>query len=56
MIEPDHEKIAISRQCELSGLSRASYYYESQRDDSYTDADRRELRHFKKEEGVNGEQ
>ncbi len=35
MIEPDHEKIAISRQCELSGLSRASYYYESQRDDSY---------------------
>lgn len=35
MIEPDHEKIAISRQCELLGLSRASYYYESQRDDTY---------------------
>jgi len=35
MIEPDHDKIAISRQCELLGLSRASYYYESQRDDSY---------------------
>jgi len=35
MIEPDHDKIAISRQCELLGLSRSSYYYESQRDDSY---------------------
>jgi len=35
MIEPDYEKIAISRQCELLGLSRASYYYKSQRDDIY---------------------
>jgi putative transposase len=37
MIEPGHEKIAIGRQCELLGLSRASYYYESRRDDSYND-------------------
>jgi hypothetical protein len=35
MIERDHEEIAIGRQCELLGLSRASYYYESQRDDGY---------------------
>lgn len=27
--------IPISRQCELLGLSRSSYYYESERDDSY---------------------
>jgi hypothetical protein len=27
--------IAISRQCELLGLYRSSYYYSSQRDDSY---------------------
>ncbi|HUM82001.1 MAG TPA: IS3 family transposase, partial [Methanothrix sp.] len=35
MIEPKHKKITISRQCDLIGISRASYYYESQRDDSY---------------------
>ena len=27
MIEPEEQEIAISRQCELIGLSRASYYY-----------------------------
>ncbi len=35
MIEPKSKKITISRQCDLLGISRASYYYESQRDDSY---------------------
>ncbi len=35
MIEPRHKEITVSRQCDLIGLSRASYYYESQRDDSY---------------------
>lgn len=27
--------LSISRQCELLGLSRASYYYRSERDDRY---------------------
>lgn len=35
MIEPGHNKITVSRQCELLGLCRASYYYESVKDDSY---------------------
>jgi putative transposase len=35
LIEPEHAMIPISRQCELLGLSRASYYYRSERDDSY---------------------
>ena len=35
MIEPRHEMIPITRQCELLGLSRSSYYYVSDRDDSY---------------------
>ena len=26
MIEPEHEQLSISRQCELIGLPRASYY------------------------------
>jgi len=37
MIEPRHKKITIRCQCDLIGLSRASYYYESDRDDSYND-------------------
>ena len=37
MIEPEHRKITISRQCELLELSRAAYYYESNRDDSYNE-------------------
>lgn len=28
MIEPDHASLSVSRQCELLGLPRASYYYE----------------------------
>lgn len=28
MIEPEHERISIVRQCELLGVSRAGYYYE----------------------------
>jgi len=35
MIEPGNDKITVSRQCDLLGLCRASYYYESVRDDSY---------------------
>ncbi len=30
MIEPDHPPIRIARQCELLGLSRFTYYYQSQ--------------------------
>ncbi|MFH1076983.1 MAG: IS3 family transposase, partial [Pseudomonadota bacterium] len=37
MIEREHKKITIQRQCDLMGFSRASYYYESDRDDSYND-------------------
>jgi putative transposase len=29
-IEPDHPEVPIGRQCELLGLSRSSYYYQSQ--------------------------
>jgi putative transposase len=35
LIEPEHIMIPISRQCELLDFSRASYYYRSERDDSY---------------------
>lgn len=35
MIDLEHREITISRQCELLELPRASYYYESNRDDSY---------------------
>lgn len=35
MIEPKHERITISRQCELIGLPRASYYYAPRGEDSY---------------------
>jgi len=37
MIDLEHREITISRQCELLGLPRASYYYESNRDDSYNE-------------------
>lgn len=37
MIEPRHERISITRQCELLRLSRSSYYYVSERDDSYNE-------------------
>lgn len=32
MIEPLHKHIRISRQCDLIGLPRASYYYASKGD------------------------
>ena len=35
MIEPNSKVIPLSRQCELLGLSRSSYYYFSRRDESY---------------------
>ncbi|MDY6972888.1 MAG: hypothetical protein SV775_11220 [Thermodesulfobacteriota bacterium] len=35
LIDPGNAMIPISRQCELLGLCRSSYYYESRRDDSY---------------------
>jgi putative transposase len=28
LIEPEHERLSVARQCELLGMSRASYYYE----------------------------
>ena len=28
MIEPEHAKLSVRRQCELIGLSRSSYYRE----------------------------
>jgi len=34
-VEPVNKRIVISRQCELLGLNRSSYYYRSQRNDSY---------------------
>ena len=30
MIEPEHQQINVSRQCDLLGLARSSYYYQSQ--------------------------
>jgi putative transposase len=35
MIEPNHKKISVVRQCELLSLSRSSYYYVSGKDDVY---------------------
>lgn len=35
MIEPGNDKMTVIRQCDLLGLCRASYYYESVRDDSH---------------------
>ena len=35
MIEPKHKRIRISRQCDLIGLPRASYYYAPKGDDHY---------------------
>ena len=37
MIDLAHREITVSRQCELLKLPRASYYYESNRDDSYNE-------------------
>ena len=35
MINLEHPTISIERQCELIGLNRSTYYYQSQRDDRY---------------------
>ena len=35
MIDPGQEMIPVRKQCELLGLARSSYYYESQKDDTY---------------------
>ena len=29
LIEPDHPVLSVRRQCELIGLNRSTYYYES---------------------------
>jgi len=36
-VEPGNEMISVSRQCELLRLNRSSYYYKSERDDSYNE-------------------
>ena len=36
-MEPGNEMISVSRQCELLRLNRSSYYYKSERDDSYNE-------------------
>jgi putative transposase len=35
MVDPDYPMIPISRQCDLLRFARSSFYYDSQRDDSY---------------------
>jgi putative transposase len=42
MIEPDHEGLSVSKQCELLHISRASYYYE--RRESREEADLEDLK------------
>ncbi len=37
LIEPDNDKISISRQCQLLDLNRSSWYYRSSSDDSYNE-------------------
>jgi len=36
-VEQTNRMIPISRQCELLGLNRSSYYYRFERDDSYNE-------------------
>jgi putative transposase len=36
-VEPANSMISVSRQCELLGLNRSSYYYRSERNDSYNE-------------------
>lgn len=36
-MESANKMISVSRQCELFGLNRSSYYYRSERDDSYNE-------------------
>ena len=35
MIEAEHEKISISRQCELLGISRSGLYYKATGENGY---------------------
>jgi putative transposase len=35
MVDPDYPMIPISRQCDLLGFARSSFYYDSQRDDTH---------------------
>lgn len=35
VIDPEHPRISITRQCELLGISRSGYYYQPCRDDTY---------------------
>jgi putative transposase len=35
VIDPEYPKISIKRQCELLGISRSGYYYQSCQDDTY---------------------
>ena len=35
MIDPDHPEISMRRQCELTGLNRASLYYEPAGESQY---------------------
>jgi putative transposase len=37
LIEPDHEKLSIVRQCELLGLNRSSYYYQAASETEYNE-------------------
>ncbi|MGP8320879.1 MAG: IS3 family transposase [Methanosarcinaceae archaeon] len=34
-VDPSHSRIPITRQCDLLGIGRSGYYYQSTRDDSY---------------------
>ena len=35
MIEPEHSRIAVTRQCNILSVAWSSYYYQSRRDDAY---------------------
>ena len=37
LIEPGHLQLSVSRQCELLGLPRSSFYYHSMRNDDYNE-------------------
>lgn len=41
MIEPEHDRLSIARQCELLGLGRSSYYYQER---GLTERDLRQMR------------
>ena len=37
LIEVDHSKLSVSRQCDLLGLARSTLYYQARRNDEYND-------------------